>query len=144
MDNYFTSVPLFTELQACEFGVMGTTRPHKEFPDGFKTLKQRFATKLNWNTLLVKVVDNTLCLAWQDNNIVLALSNIHTVYTSDDFRQKVRKRPAKTSTNGRIVRQVFGDDPTKELRIPRFIDDYNQYMGGVDLANQFRESYETH
>ena len=144
MDNYFTSVPLFTELQACEFGAMGTTRPHKEFPDGFKTLKQRFATKLNWNTLLAKVVDNTLCLAWQDNNIVLALSNIHTVHTSDDFRQKVRKRPVKTSINGRIVRQVFGDDPTKELRIPRFIDDYNQYMGGVDLANQFRESYETH
>ena len=43
-----------------------------------------------------------------------------------------------------IIRQVFGDDPIKELRIPRFIDDYNQYMGGVDLANQFRESYETH
>jgi hypothetical protein len=47
IDNYFTSMPLFTELQACEFGAMGTTRPHKEFPDGFKVLKQRFATKLN-------------------------------------------------------------------------------------------------
>jgi hypothetical protein len=90
------------------------------------------------------VVDNTLCLAWQDNNIVLALSNIHTVYTLDDFREKVRKRPAKTSISRRIMRQVFGDNPTKKLRIPRFIDDYNQYMGGVDLANQFRESYETH
>jgi hypothetical protein len=52
--------------------------------------------------------------------------------------------PTKTSTNGRIVRHVFGDSPTKELQIPCFIDDYNQYMGGVDLANQFRESYETH
>ncbi len=103
MDNYFTSVPLFKELQACEFGAMGTTRPHKEFPAGFKVLKQRFATKLDWNTLLGKVVDNTLCLAWQDNNIVLALSNIHTVHTADDFCEKVRRRPAKTSTNGRIV-----------------------------------------
>jgi hypothetical protein len=144
MDNYFTSVPLFSELRAYEFGATGTTRPHKEFPTGLKELKDRFSTKLPWNTLLAKVVDNTLCLAWQDNNIVLALSNIHTVHNTDDFRNRVRKRPAKTSTNGRIVRQVFGDEPTKELRIPRFIDDYNHFMGGVDLANQYRESYETH
>jgi hypothetical protein len=70
-------MPLFTELQACEFGVIGTTRLYKEFPDGFKVFKQRFAIKLNWNTLLAKVVDNTLYLVWQDNNIILALSNIH-------------------------------------------------------------------
>jgi hypothetical protein len=144
MDNYFTSVPLFSELRASQFGATGTTRPHKELPSGFKELKDRFSTKLPWNTLLAKVVNNTLCLAWQDNNIVLALSNIHTVHNTNDFRERVRKRPAKTSTNGRIVRQVFGNEPTKLLPIPRFIDDYNQYMGGVDLANQYRESYETH
>jgi hypothetical protein len=128
-------VSLFIELQACEFGVIGTTRLYKEFPNRFKALKQRFATKLNWNTLLAKVVDNTLYLAWQDNNIVLALSNIYTVYTSDNFREKVRKRLAKTSTNKRIIRQVFGSDPIKELCIPRFINNYNQYIRGVDLAN---------
>jgi hypothetical protein len=32
MDNYFTSVPLFKELRSCEFGAVGTTRPHSEFP----------------------------------------------------------------------------------------------------------------
>jgi hypothetical protein len=63
MDNYFTSVPLFKELRVCEFGAIGTTRPHKEFPKGIKVLKERFATKLAWNTLLAKVVKNTLCLA---------------------------------------------------------------------------------
>ena len=144
MDNYFTSIPLFTELRTCQYRAMGTTRPHKEFPSSLKELKERFSTKLKWNTLIAKVIDNTLCLAWQDNNIVLALSNIHTVDKTEDLRRKVRKRPAKTSTNGRIVRQVFGSDHTKELRIPCFIDDYNLYLGGVDLANQFRESYETH
>jgi Transposase IS4 len=144
MDNYFTSIPLFSTLRACEFGAVGTTRPHKDLPPELKVLKERFATKLEWNTLLAKVVDNTLCLAWQDNNIVLALSNIHTVNKAEDFCEKLRRRPAKTSTNARIVRQVFGEEPTKELQIPRFIDDYNRYMGGVDLANQFRESYETH
>jgi hypothetical protein len=68
-----------------------------------KELKERFITKLDWNTLLAKVVDGTLCLAWPDNNIVLALSNIHMVHKTEDFRTKVRKRPAKSSTNGRIV-----------------------------------------
>ena len=63
---------------------------------------------------------------------------------AEDFREKARRRPAKTSTNGRIVRKVFGDDYIKDLHIPCFIDDYNQYMGGIDLANQFREAYETH
>ena len=63
---------------------------------------------------------------------------------ADDFRKTLRKRPARTSTNGRIVRHVFGEEHTKELEIPRFIDDYNHHMGGVDLANQFREVYEAH
>jgi len=144
MDNYFTSIPLFTELRSCQFGAVGTTWPHKEFPKELSEIKNRFATKLSWNTLLAVVVQDTLCLAWQDNNIVLALSNIHTVHKVDDFREKIQKHPARTSTNGRIVRTVFRDLPTKELRIPCFIDDYNQYMGGVDLANQYREAYETH
>ena len=56
----------------------------------------------------------------------------------------MRKRPAKTSTSAKIAREPFNDQPTKELPIPRLIDDYNYYMGGVDRANQLRASYETH
>jgi len=144
MDNYFTSVPLFTELRACNFGAVGTIRPHKEFPDELIKIKTQYAIKLEWNTLLAIVVQDVLCLAWQDNNIVLALSNIHTVNRTEDFHEKVRRRPAKTSTNRRIIRYVFVDKPTKSLSIPCFIDDYNQYIRGVDLINQFREVYETH
>ena len=115
LDNYFTSVPLFSELRACKFGVVGTTRPYAEFPQALSEIKNRFATKLEWNTLLAAVVKDILCLAWQDNNIVLGLSNIHTVDKAEDFREKERKRPAKILINGRIVRKVFGDDHVKEL-----------------------------
>jgi hypothetical protein len=45
MDNYITSMPLFSELWACKFGAVGTTRPHKEFPTDLKELKDRFSTK---------------------------------------------------------------------------------------------------
>ena len=137
-------MPLFTELRACNFGAVGITRPYKEFPDELAKIKTQYVIKLEWNTLLVIVVQDVLCLAWQDNNIVLALSNIHTVDRTEDFREKVRRRLAKTSINGRIIRQIFADKPTKSLSIPCFIDDYNQYIGGVDLVNQFREVYETH
>lgn len=32
----------------------------------------------------------------------------------------------------------------RNLGIPIFIDDYNHYMNGVDLANQYRSTYEVH
>jgi hypothetical protein len=73
MDNYYNPVPLFNELQSIDFGAVRTTRLHKDFPAEFKKLKERFASKLKWNTLLAKVVDNTLCLAWQDNNSIKAI-----------------------------------------------------------------------
>jgi hypothetical protein len=63
---------------------------------------------------------------------------------AEDWVEKKRRCPAKTSINGHLIRNVFGDDPVKDLLIPSFIDDYNQNMGGIDLANQFREAYETH
>jgi len=55
-----------------------------------------------------------------------------------------RKRPKKTASNARIVREPFGDQPTKILPIPTFIDDYNHYMGGVDQGNQLRAAFTTH
>ena len=137
-------MPLFSELQACKFGAISTTRPHKEFPRVLKELKDRFSTKLKQNTLLGAIVQKTLCLAQQDNNVILALSNVYTINQAKDFREKVKKRPTKTLTNSRIVRRVFGDNHKKELQIPCFIDDYNYYIGGVNLANQFRELYETY
>ena len=86
MDNYFTLVPLFEELRKLNFGAVGTTRPYSQFPRGLLVLKtDSLGSKLPWNTLLAAVVENTLCLAWQDNNIVLALSNIHTVHSANDF-----------------------------------------------------------
>ena len=47
LDNYFTSVPLFSELRAYKFGTVGTTRPHKEFPLELSAIKNRFAKKLD-------------------------------------------------------------------------------------------------
>lgn len=72
------------------------------------------------------------------------LTNVYTVHKVQDLKTKVRKRPSKTSTNSHIVQAIFREESTKELLIPSFIDDYNHYIGGVDLANQYRESYKTY
>jgi hypothetical protein len=54
---------------------------------------------------------------------------------AEDWVERKRRRPAKTSINGHLVRDVFGTKSVKELLIPCFIDDYNQNIGGVDLVN---------
>jgi hypothetical protein len=115
LNNYFTSIPLFIELRAYNFGAIGTIRPHNEFPHSLAELKNRFTIKLKWNTLLAAVVNKVLYLAWQDNNIILSLSNIYIVDKGDDFIEKARKRPIKTLINRRIMRKVFRDNYIKEL-----------------------------
>src|SRR4051812_4393528 len=56
--------------------------------------------------------------------------------------------PAESSNNEAIqedpiVRKIFGEIARMELEIPCFINDYNHHMNSVDLANQFREAYDT-
>jgi hypothetical protein len=83
-----------------------------------------------------------ICYAWQDNNTVIACSTVHSVGDEHTIIRS-RRRPQVTSTNGLMVRKVFGDHARKELPIPIFIDDYNHYMGGVDIADQLRSYYST-
>ena len=61
-----------------------------------------------------------------------------------DIIDRERKRPKKTASNATITRKPFGDQSTKMLPIPTFIDDYNHYMRGVDQANQLRAAFTTH
>jgi hypothetical protein len=114
---------------------MGITRPYKAFPDFLSTIKKRFTKKLPWNILITAIKQDILYIAWQNNNIILGLSNIYIIDKAKDWIERKRKRPTKTFINGRLVREVFGDTLVKELPIPCFIDDYNQNMGGVNLVN---------
>ena len=55
-------------------------------------------------------------------------------------KEKTGKDFDKCSNRTTCIRR----GPDKELEIPIFIDDYNHNIGGVDISNQLRESYETH
>ncbi|KAF2183458.1 hypothetical protein K469DRAFT_582850, partial [Zopfia rhizophila CBS 207.26] len=55
-----------------------------------------------------------------------------TVAQPKEIVERERKRPAKTSTNAKYIRLVFGDLAVKVLSIPVFINLYNHFMNGVD------------
>ena len=90
------------------------------------------------------IKEETLYIAWQNNNTITALSTVHTVHKDDDWIEHVQKHPSKTSTNTATAQKSFDNKPIAKLKIPRLIDDYNYYISGVDIANQLRAVYETH
>src|SRR5204863_8438328 len=66
-----------------------------------------------------------------------------TAYNLIDTIIRSRNKPSATSTSVSITRSVFGPSPRKKLPIPVAIDAYNHYMGGVDIANQYRAAFTT-
>ncbi|EDN09660.1 predicted protein [Histoplasma mississippiense (nom. inval.)] len=138
MDNYFTSVPIFKELRQQGYGVCGTTRSN-QVPAVLGELREH-SNSIPWNTLHAIEKENVLCLAWQDNNMVLALTTIHSL---DAVIERTRKCPGELSTNANIVRKVFEGQPQKKLKIPLIIDDYNHNMNGaVSMSLGGREGVE--
>ena len=141
LDNYFTSINLFKRLRDEGIGACGTTRPSSsiQFHPTLAVLKESTLTR-EWNSLYTDIQNQVLCVAWQDNNTVAALSTVHTVHkdtdwVEPDWVERLRKRPSKTSTNANTARKPFGEAATAKLKIPRIIDNYNHYIGTVDIAN---------
>ena len=146
LDNLFTNTVLFRELRSLGIGACGTTRASssKDFPKILLNMKDQYGQVLPWGTIVAVPVDDVLCLGWIDNNTVLSLSTVHTVNQVADLVKRWRKRPQDTSTNARITRKPFENIGARaELEIPRYIDDYNYNMGGVDIADQHRQAYAT-
>jgi hypothetical protein len=139
MDNYFSSIKLFKYLREKNIGACGTVRKNStNFPQILKVDK-----KLEWDTLSGVVVDDVLAILWMDNGPVTMLSTIHQVNGDENRIERVRRRPRETSTNATKVRAIFGTASKKSLPIPVVIDDYNHFMGGVDIADQLRGYYNT-
>ena len=166
MDILFNSEALLVELRWLGFGAAGTVRTSTtkreeiESSQGEPAQKRRISEEkdrgldrelvdlknnhgfqLEWGKLYIKVSPRDIIqFAWKDNNVVTFMSTVADPKASIVRR---RRRPAATSTSAKTSWAVFGDETTKELPIPEFIDLYNHFMNGVNTADQLRSYYST-
>ncbi|GET00680.1 piggyBac transposable element-derived protein 4-like isoform X1 [Rhizophagus clarus] len=138
MDNFFSNINLFSFLRSKNFDACGTARVNSsKYP---KILK--INNKLDWDTLSGVVADDVLAVLWIDNGPVTMLSTLHEINNGLKNRiNRERRYPRINKTNSSTIKKVFSDQPKKILPIPKIIDDYNHYMGGVDIADQLRSNY---
>ena len=141
MDNFFSSIPLFSYLRAKNIGACGTVRSNsRKFP---KELKVSKTAKIDWDTRSGVIVDDVLAVGWIDNGPVTMLTTIHGLKGDAWSVEKIRRKPRTTSLNAAKVREVFGNNSRKLLKIPCVVNDYNLHMGGVDIADQLRGYHST-
>jgi hypothetical protein len=118
-------------------------KPEKERNFGMNEklleLKIKWSNHIAWGELYgcLSPDQKVLQLAWKDTQIVLFMT---TLVDAQMTISRVRKRPNKKD---KWIKQAFGDQPFKRLKIPDFIDMYNHLMNGVDRADQIRTYYRT-
>ena len=128
MDNYYTSVGLFEELEGTKTLACGTVRSNRlGLPKEICDLKAKEVKGLKRGESLYRQKDTLTCVIWCDRKPVSVLG---TVPTSEDDSGVV-ERSAKV--NGHWVKQNFAG--------PGLIILYNTYMGGVDVSDQRLSSY---
>ena len=111
-DNFYSSPALFRELTDNDFGACGTARKNRRgIPRSVTT------AKLQKGDLESKREDGILSLMWRDKRDVLMLSTFH----NDSMMGKSRR--SKTAAGG-----------VKSVQKPRVVEEYNQFMGGVDRS----------
>ena len=102
-------------------------------------LKTKWSNHIAWGELYgcLSSDQKVLQLAWKDTQIVLFMTTLVDAQTTVS---RVRKRPNKKD---KWIKEAFGDQPFKRLKIPDFIDIYNHLINGVDRADQIRTYYRT-
>jgi len=66
---------------------------------------------------------------------------VSTLHGGEESIVRERRCPRVTSLIKKHVMEVWGDNHTREIKIPSVIDDYNHWMLGVDKSDQFIAYY---
>nr|XP_023674853.1 piggyBac transposable element-derived protein 4-like isoform X1 [Paramormyrops kingsleyae] len=127
MDNFYTSPKLFKDLLACKFGACGT---YREFRRGCPRSAVNDLTDKSPRGTYRWIRDGRLLFVkWMDTQPVSVCSTIHTAYTGDTLRKKVKsKRGAWT---------------TQAFPCPSPVMEYNKVLGGVALSDRLIQYYAT-
>jgi hypothetical protein len=134
MDNYYTGLPLFKELEGMQIHATGTVRTNRKGLDKEVTIKQNEERHLKKNPGQTRYSSSGryVYAAWFDKRAVHMLSNCHQpVAGPEDVVE--HWYPAKAgeanAVNGKVKR---------EISICPLVRWYRKWMGGVDRFDQFR------
>ena len=128
MDNYYTSVALFEELEDRKTLACGTVRSNRiGLPKEICGLKEKCVKELERGESLYRQKGRLTCVTWRDRKPVSFLATIPTSEADSTVVQRSVK------VNGRWVKKDFAR--------PGVVDLYNNYMGGVDVSDQRAVAY---
>jgi DNA excision repair protein ERCC-6 len=124
IDNFFTGLPLVTELTKRNIRVTGTIRENRTGKCPLPTNKEM--KKKERGAVDYRVSDEIIICKWHDNNIVLVCSNACGVTPFQKTERYSKQLKKKIS-----------------VLQPQLIHKYNRYMGGVDRSDQNISLYRT-
>ncbi len=126
MDNFYTSPTLLQALYERGILAVGTLRTDRRgTPEAVRDGKQ-------WGRVAVRgdmrwVRDgNILYTQWKDSKAVTVASTVHSALDHGTAKRRIKEG---------------GNWSRKEIRRPKCIEDYNQYMNGVDKSDQLISRY---
>ena len=119
-DNFFTSPTLLLKLLEMGIYATGTVKANRKHMPAMKLDKEMKRGDHDWSS-----ANNLTAIKWMDNKSVILLSNYFD--------------PRETQ---QIDRRVKGSKDKVKVTCPSVIHEYNQFMGGVDLSDQMKVTYE--
>ena len=128
MDNYYTSVQLFEDLEERRTLACGTVRSNRVgLPKEICGVKEQKVKQLKRGESLCRQKGNVTCVTWRDRKPVSVLATLPTSTTDSSVVQRSVK--------------VNGTWEKRDFARPGVIGLYNTYMGGVDVSGQRAVAY---
>lgn len=119
-DNYYTSIPLMTELSSHGIQSIGTVRrnriPDCKQPSEADMKKSERGASVQYITRTDET--DIACVTWKDNKVV----NVLSTFCDKEPTHQVKRYDRKTKQNIMV-------------NCPDIIKQYNKHMGGVDLID---------
>jgi Transposase IS4 len=128
MDNFYTSIPLFNHLQRLGIWACGTIRTNRKGLCPSVAIKKHEETALKKKPGFIRWASygSLSFIAWFAKRAVHMLTNCYLPISADG------------SSNVQHWFTEKGEKVQKEITRPPAVQQYNLYMGAVDLYDQFR------
>ena len=94
-----------------------------------------------WGSEVCKITPDNQVMQFGFKDLAFVIFQ-STYFEGNETRDNVeRRRPKKSAKKHKTAREPFGDQHTKVLPIPKYVNSYNHNMNHVDRADQLRASY---